>query len=203
MSLTVMFYCRDIQSTRDFYHDLLRFQVAEGSDGVISVTLEGGTLMFTERDLWKSGTTVSPSTAYFKVGDVDRYYALVKDRVPVAWPLEDMSYGTREFGVRDCNGYLLAFQAATVENVRGVRRKYLVYDADLSTSRFSNVKLESVGLKNVSLRAAEMRDVSLSQAVLTNCDLSNTAIVDAKIDGLTIDGVLVSDLIAARANPDG
>jgi len=29
------------------------------------------------------------------------------------WPIEDMSYGTREFGIEDCNGYILAFARRT------------------------------------------------------------------------------------------
>jgi len=44
------------------------------------------------------------------VPDVDAYYATVKDAASVAWPLQDMPYGSREFGVVDCNGYHLAFQ---------------------------------------------------------------------------------------------
>jgi uncharacterized glyoxalase superfamily protein PhnB len=27
----------------------------------------------------------------------------------VVWPIADMDYGTREFGIRDPDGYLLAF----------------------------------------------------------------------------------------------
>ena len=33
----------------------------------------------------------------------------VRDRAEVVWPLEEMGYGTREFGVRDPEGYMLAF----------------------------------------------------------------------------------------------
>jgi uncharacterized glyoxalase superfamily protein PhnB len=44
---------------------------------------------------------------------VDEYFEAVKDRAIVRWPLEDMSYGTREFAVKDCNGYTLAFAKKT------------------------------------------------------------------------------------------
>ena len=40
---------------------------------------------------------------------VDQLFARIKDRVEVVWPLEDQEYGMREFGVRDSDGYLLAF----------------------------------------------------------------------------------------------
>lgn len=43
------------------------------------------------------------------MGDVDRYYEEVKEKAIVRWPLEDTTYGTREFAVKDCNEYTLAF----------------------------------------------------------------------------------------------
>ncbi len=33
----------------------------------------------------------------------------VKDKVDLVWPLETMDYGTVEFRIRDCDGYVLAF----------------------------------------------------------------------------------------------
>jgi uncharacterized glyoxalase superfamily protein PhnB len=41
--------------------------------------------------------------------DVQIFFARVKDRVEIVWPLEKMDYGSREFGVRDPDGYVLAF----------------------------------------------------------------------------------------------
>lgn len=52
---------------------------------------------------------IALETIYFFLPDVDAYYDAVKDKAIVRWPLENMSYGTREFGVKDCNGYTLAF----------------------------------------------------------------------------------------------
>jgi uncharacterized glyoxalase superfamily protein PhnB len=49
-------------------------------------------------------------TIYFTVPDADSYFATVKDKVAIAWPVQNMPYGSREFGVKDCNGYHLAFQ---------------------------------------------------------------------------------------------
>ena len=51
-------------------------------------------------------------TDYFFINVVKTYLGLVRDRTAVHWPLQDMSYGTREFGIRDCNGYYLAFAQA-------------------------------------------------------------------------------------------
>ncbi|MBK4992695.1 bleomycin resistance family protein [Pseudomonas sp. S37] len=61
--------------------------------------------------------TQCSATFYLHVADVEQYFDGVKDNAQVAWPLQDMPYGSREFGVRDCNGYYLAF-AQVVDQTR-------------------------------------------------------------------------------------
>ncbi len=51
-------------------------------------------------------------TLYFRVAGVVELYDAVSERAEVVWPLEDQEYGTREFGVRDPDGYVLAFAEA-------------------------------------------------------------------------------------------
>lgn len=68
----------------------------------------GETIIFTDEDLWE-GHPHCTGTIYIFLENVEEYYDAVKDKAIVRWPLEDMSYGTREFGVKDCNGYTLAF----------------------------------------------------------------------------------------------
>jgi uncharacterized glyoxalase superfamily protein PhnB len=202
MSLTLLLCCRNLAETREFYRDALRFQVDDTAEGTLTVTLEGGALIFTEADLWKNGCAAS-GTAYFTVADVDAYFAAVKDKVFVAWPVQDTSYGTREFGITDCNGYWLAFRAAGTETMRGVRRRLVVDDADLSGSQFLNVKLEGVDFHDVNMRGAMFRDVRLAGAAFSNVDLSDVSITQANTSGLTVDGVLLSDLIRAYQNRTG
>jgi hypothetical protein len=48
-------------------------------------------------------------TLYFHLEGVQEFYNRVKDQVQIVWPLEIMEYGQQEFGIRDCDGYLLAF----------------------------------------------------------------------------------------------
>ena len=36
-------------------------------------------------------------------------FTRIKDEAEIAWPLETMEYGTVEFGIRDRDGYTLAF----------------------------------------------------------------------------------------------
>ena len=46
---------------------------------------------------------------YFNVDDVAALWADVKDRVEVAYPMEEFHYGMREFAIYDNNGYMLQF----------------------------------------------------------------------------------------------
>jgi hypothetical protein len=48
-------------------------------------------------------------TLYFNVGGAQEFYDHIKERVHIVWPLEVMDYGQQEFGIRDPDGYTLAF----------------------------------------------------------------------------------------------
>ncbi len=43
--------------------------------------------------------------------DVDAEWARIKDRAKVVYPVDDFSYGAREFGIHDDNGYHIAIGA--------------------------------------------------------------------------------------------
>jgi uncharacterized glyoxalase superfamily protein PhnB len=51
-------------------------------------------------------------TLYFELESVEALWERAREVCEVVWPLEDMDYGTREFGIRDPDGYLLAFARA-------------------------------------------------------------------------------------------
>jgi uncharacterized glyoxalase superfamily protein PhnB len=55
------------------------------------------------------GSPCFTGTLYFQVVGVDPLFARVSGRPEVVWPLERQDYGTREFGIRDPDGYVLAF----------------------------------------------------------------------------------------------
>lgn len=111
MTLAVLLRCQDLCATRRFYEQVLGFDARDTAEGTLTAALGGARLIFTEQDLW-DGAVGCSGTFYFTVADVDGYFGRVRDRVQLAWPLQDMPYGSREFGIRDCNGYGLAFQAA-------------------------------------------------------------------------------------------
>ena len=108
MALTLLLRCDNLEATRHFYQSLLSFNTTHAAD-TLTVEQYGGVLIFTEQDLWQSQPSCS-GTFYFSVPDVDTLFAALKDSVSLAWPLQDMPYGGREFGICDCNGYHLAFR---------------------------------------------------------------------------------------------
>jgi catechol 2,3-dioxygenase-like lactoylglutathione lyase family enzyme len=48
-------------------------------------------------------------TLYFNMEHVSEFYERIKDMVEIVWSLEKMDYGQTEFGIRDRDGYMLAF----------------------------------------------------------------------------------------------
>ncbi|MFO1205919.1 MAG: bleomycin resistance family protein [Burkholderiales bacterium] len=108
MTLTLLLHSRNLEETREFYGSMLGFNVRDSAGDTLTVERGGGRLIFTTGNLWSDAGFAG--TIYFTVPDVDGYFASIRDKVDVAWPLQDMSYGSREFGIRDCNGYYLAFQ---------------------------------------------------------------------------------------------
>jgi uncharacterized glyoxalase superfamily protein PhnB len=109
MSVTLLLRCNNIEETRAFYASVLGFAVSASAESTLTAGKNGSKLIFTAQDLWKSGPVFS-GTIYFTVPDVEACFATIKDKAVLAWPLQDMPYGSREFGVTDCNGYTLAFQ---------------------------------------------------------------------------------------------
>ncbi len=109
MSLALLLRCHDLDETRRFYESVLGFSVGASAGNTLTAELDGDKLLFTAQDLWRAGPALS-GTIYFTVPDVDGLYASLQNRAEIAWPLQEMPYGSREFALSDCNGYLLAFQ---------------------------------------------------------------------------------------------
>jgi catechol 2,3-dioxygenase-like lactoylglutathione lyase family enzyme len=55
-------------------------------------------------------------TLYFHMCGVRDFFEKIRHQAQVVWPLETMDYGQLEFGIRDCDGYVLAFAEALDEN---------------------------------------------------------------------------------------
>ncbi|MEN8639800.1 VOC family protein [Pseudomonas sichuanensis] len=114
MPIALLVRCTDLKGTRDYYRDVLGFSVSDSAQSTLTARLHDCTLVFTQEDLWQQPVACS-GTFYLIIDDVEGYFAQVKQRADIAWPLQDMSHGSREFGVRDCNGYHLAFSQHRAE----------------------------------------------------------------------------------------
>jgi catechol 2,3-dioxygenase-like lactoylglutathione lyase family enzyme len=103
----------DMQRSVEFYTSVLGFTVqwrgpGDGGHENCMLRLDSAdVLLSTGGHL--GGRPCFTGTLYFHMEGVDAYYGQVKDRVDLVWPLEDMEYGQREFGLRDPDGYTLAF----------------------------------------------------------------------------------------------
>jgi uncharacterized glyoxalase superfamily protein PhnB len=106
----------NIQRAVDFYTSVLGFAVCWRGDndgGGENCMLQAGAANL----LLSTGSHLGDrpqltGTLYFHMTGVQDFFERIKDQVEVVWPLETMDYGQTEFGIRDCDGYTLAFAQA-------------------------------------------------------------------------------------------
>ena len=107
-SLTPMLQTGDMDRTISWYGEVLGFRcVRRIENGWCHLQQGGVSLMFMKND--HLGTPHATATQYIYVDDVDELWEALKDRVTAEWGPESMSYGMREFAIRDPDGYLLSF----------------------------------------------------------------------------------------------
>jgi uncharacterized glyoxalase superfamily protein PhnB len=112
LRLAPMLYTTEIEKSIACYTNLLGFtcDAYEAEWGWASVSRDGVQLMLAlpneQLPFTAPGFTGS---FYFTVDNVDELWDSMKDRAAVCYPIEDFSYGMREFAVFDNNGYLLQF----------------------------------------------------------------------------------------------
>lgn len=112
-SIMPVLHVKDIDVAIEFYTGVLGFRQmwrspADGG-GENCLLAWGTTELMLSTGSHLGGPASLTGTLYFNGSDVSSLYERVKSRVTVIWPLSDMEYGTREFGIRDVDGYTLAF----------------------------------------------------------------------------------------------
>ena len=111
-SLRPMLRTRDLHGTVQFWTDRLGF-TCDGlseEDGWASLSRDGvGLMIATPNAHVPFNTPGFTGSFYFNVDDVAALWADLKDRVEIAYPMEEFHYGMREFAIYDNNGYMLQF----------------------------------------------------------------------------------------------
>jgi uncharacterized glyoxalase superfamily protein PhnB len=102
----------DLQKSIDWYAGVLGFATngrcaGDGGGENCFIRADSTELLLTTGS-HLGGPPSFTGTLYFRVVGVDALFARVRGRAEVVWPLEQQEYGTREFGIRDPDGYILA-----------------------------------------------------------------------------------------------
>jgi catechol 2,3-dioxygenase-like lactoylglutathione lyase family enzyme len=103
----------DLERSVNWYVDVLGFTAAgrdsdeSGAEHCFVGAGDAELLLSTGSHL--GGAPSFTGTHYFRVVGVEALFARVRERAEVVWPLERQDYGTLEFGIRDPDGYVLAF----------------------------------------------------------------------------------------------
>ena len=109
----------DLERALAFYTAVLGFVVRwenTNDGGGANAMLDAGeanVLLSTGSHL--GDTPAFTGTLYFNMTGVQEFFEQIKERVEIVWPLENMEYGQKEFGIRDSDGYLLAFAEELAE----------------------------------------------------------------------------------------
>ncbi|TMI69065.1 MAG: bleomycin resistance family protein [Bacteroidetes bacterium] len=110
--ITPMLWVDDVRATIDYYVSVLGFDEANYSEdpqwGVVEKHFVQ--IMFSKpnANVTYSGPQFTGSL-YLRTDDADAWWGYLKDRATIVYPIEDFSYGMREFAIKDCNGYILQF----------------------------------------------------------------------------------------------
>jgi uncharacterized glyoxalase superfamily protein PhnB len=103
----------DMQKAIAFYTGVLGFSVAwratNDGDGENCMLRAGATSVLLSTGSLLGDKPQFTGTLYFHMAGVQEFFERIRDQVEIVWPLETMDYGLKEFGIRDCDGYTLAF----------------------------------------------------------------------------------------------
>jgi len=103
----------DMQRSVAFYTSVLGFtvawQAANDGGGENCMMQAGAADLLLSTGSHLGDKPQFTGTLYFHMAGVQEFFERIKDQVQIVWPLETMNYGQKEFGIRDCDGYNLAF----------------------------------------------------------------------------------------------
>ena len=108
--LVPMLWVSDIEETIAFYRDVLGFDCSSRMEGWACLVNHEVELMISLPNRHEPIDKLSfTGSFYFQPDNVDGLWEELKNKVPVVYPIENFSYGMREFAIRDNSGYILQF----------------------------------------------------------------------------------------------
>jgi uncharacterized glyoxalase superfamily protein PhnB len=109
----------EMQRAVDFYTGILGFTVcwcaANDGGGENCMLQAGSTYVLLSTGSHLGDEPQFTGTLYFNMQGVRQFFEQIQGKVEIVWPLETMDYGQMEFGIRDRDGYTLAFAEAVDE----------------------------------------------------------------------------------------
>ena len=121
-SITPNLMVEDVQQTINYYHGVLGFEtidtVPENGENLVWANLKKGDveIMIQEEDSLKNDLPEirhekigGGTTLFIKMTGVQEYYDYLYSSADVVVQIKDTFYGTKEFTIRDINGYYLTF----------------------------------------------------------------------------------------------
>jgi uncharacterized glyoxalase superfamily protein PhnB len=103
----------DLPRAIAFYTNVLGFdvcwQAVNDGGGENCMLQAGATCLLLSTGSHLGAQPQFTGTLYFQMQGVREFFEKVRHQADVVWPLEQMEYGQLEFGIRDRDGYLLAF----------------------------------------------------------------------------------------------
>lgn len=112
---------QDVKKTVDFYQTVLGFELINSvpvGDKWVFAIVKSGNVMF----MFQDETSIKEEypqlasfsrggglTFYIHVDDIHAMYKELKDKATLAKDLHDTFYGSTDFAIEDCNGYILTF----------------------------------------------------------------------------------------------
>lgn len=120
LSITTELLVEDMKKTLDFYTNILNFNVSLSmpqTDPFFAIINSSNVqIMLYTKDKFseeipkfrsiKMGASVA---LFIEVDNIDELYTRIKSKVEIIQEIHTTSYGTKEFSINDCNGYVLMF----------------------------------------------------------------------------------------------
>lgn len=103
---------KDLERTIEFYEKYLGFEClgkypAENPCWTSLCKGDAEIAFSVPEDQRSFEKTEAYCTIYLVVENVDEVYENLREKVEITYPVKNFDYGMREFGIRDCNGYIL------------------------------------------------------------------------------------------------